>query len=143
MKYLGREKSEQAGMQNVIVIGENAAQTERATNALISFFRLIDRKLNITRFSSYIDILNSDLPDRTLVISSESALQNQSDLQYLKALKNKFRTATIVHAYQKFAPIHMDDMIIKATNKFVKEDVLFEQNLEKSLSILFARKPKN
>jgi len=130
-------------MQHVVFVGRNEEKLARTKLILKNFFTLKGQDWALKSYSNVLDLMKSAIPDRTLVISNESAFHDQEDLHYLQLLKNKFNSATIVHTYKRFAPIHMDDLVVKATTKFVKEDVLFERNFERSLNILYSTKKLN
>jgi hypothetical protein len=129
--------------QHVVVVGRNEEKLARTKLILKNFFSLTDQDWVLKSYANVMDLMKISIPERTLVISNESAFHDQEELHYLRLLKSKFNSATIVHTYKRFAPIHMDDLVVKATTKFVKEDVLFERNFERSLNVLYSTKKLN
>ncbi len=129
--------------QHVVVVGRNEEKLARTKLILKNFFSLTDQDWVLKSYANVMDLMKISIPERTLVISNESAFHDQEELHYLRLLKSKFNSATIVHTYERFAPIHMDDLVVKATTKFVKEDVLFERNFERSLNVLYSTKKLN
>lgn len=125
--------------KQVVVLSKNNQLAKEVTNVTSEFFLKLGAKASVLRFQEYETTLDLTFEEPILFISDESIFEGDDEIVFLKTLKDRFASSTLVHLFKKYSPVYYNDLIIKSAAKFVREDFLIESNLRKSLNAIYSK----
>ena len=125
--------------KQVVVLSKNNDLAKEVAEIAVEFFDKLGTRARVLRIDDYKITLDLKLEEPILFISDESIFEGDDEIVFLKTLKDKFASSTLVHLFKKYSPVYYNDLIIKSAAKFVKEDFLIESNLRKSLNAIYSK----
>jgi len=125
--------------KQVVVLSKNNQLAKEVTDVTSEFFLKLGAKASVLRFQEYETTLDLTFEEPILFISDESIFEGDDEIVFLKTLKDRFASSTLVHLFKKYSPVYYNDLIIKSAAKFVREDFLIESNLRKSLNAIYSK----